>query len=532
MHLEIKKTGFSANAVEAVMSHGKEDPLFWSTMAMREQNRRADDDADSDVDDFEIFHYLNLFWQSLPLDIQTRIFDCYRRINDQINSIVSTNGLDNALRPLVSELLSYHRLDQIEHWMMLHSDIQIPASLHETFAGDGRIQGTPEKTYLKGDYIKLAAMTIGLKSMLPVWVNYIEATKISAGPTWKEYNAFKLISRTEYYDCAAMRRLRLYIEASIDTQDNLASAIVEGISTEDFPEWLMAITVIRKIVITDIRGIPRSRTATSPVLMSAIHKYVTGKIKRYDTSFIGTVRPKQTDSDVGDSESNISRLEGFKARESIAAGEVVAIEVYFEDPINDQYLYFDPKFSNIRPLLPTFMQVLDTYNQIDQVSGSIPSIKRWQRSIVEWVLRDQLPSRSLEILSKPIELNCFAVTASYLWVNGFKDLALLLVSTDRGEYQDNRPEVDKINKDNLAILEQMYRYQLKGVKKTDKNRNAAVVALDRIVDDIVKDIRYNVLPQPMVEEVIPGYNRRTVLIQPNLLNRLVNLITHLKSVSK
>lgn len=535
MDINIKRTGYSRGSMEVVVQHlGNE--LYFCPIEARGEQRRAEDDPESDANEYEIFHYINLYIATLPAVTQDAIFNCYQRINYSINAASAIRELDHVLRPLVVELMSYFDLDQIEHWMMLHSDVQIPTTLHENFSVDGRFQGTKEKTYLKHDYIKLVAMTIGLKAMMPVWTNYIEVTKQSSGPTWKQHKAYKLIAKTKYANCEAMNRLRIYIEASIDTQDDLASAIVEGISTEDFPDWLMAVTIIQKILITDIRGIPRNKAMTSPVLMSAIHKYVTGKIKRYETNFVGTVRDKRPEVDMsGDGENNVSRLENYKAREALSVGSITSIEVYFEDPINDPFIYqtmvngqvVPSKLEVIRPYLQMYMQAMDVYNQLDQRTNSIPTIKTWQRAIVEWVLRDILPTRALEILSKPVELNCFAIAAAYLHATGYLDIALILTSVDRNEDRRDFPEIDKLSKDTLAILEGMYQHQLKGAKKNDKLRNAAVATIDLVLRDIMEKERYYALPQQVVETLYPGHTRRMVIVERNLRERMGKLIVEL-----
>jgi hypothetical protein len=531
MQIVIEQLNGLASSGEAVFKHGSCE-LYWAMRGSEIKKAEEQITEEDGLDTGNIFHYLNRYWATLDRVTQDKIADCYGRINRLTRDIMLL-GLESTsikIRQEIAELLSYHDLAEIENWMMLYSDIQIPTGLSDNFTvNEGRIQGTREKTYLKRDYIKLVAMIIGLKSVLPVLMSYTDSMGETFGTTWKEYEAFGLLNFSTYYECEAMQRLRLYVETSLNKVDNLASATIDGLSRVDFPEWLVAVTLVRRLLIADIRGIQNS--TGSPALMRALYKYVNERVNRYDIYFQGTVRQKLEEGDNGgDRESNTSRLEGFKAREELTGGDIQEIEIFFEDPINDTYLQIDRRYDKAIKLIPVFQQIMTVFNDIDKVTNSVPVIRRWQHAIVELVLRDYLPPRSLGIISKEIELNCFAVAMAFLWVDGFKDLVLVLSSIDQFKVRAIEPSINKVSKENTEILVELFPHEVKGNKRQDRYKNAGIAGIDVLIRDIIQyDRRINPnLPLEMRDELGLRQSSSSLPINPELRDRLAQLVIELR----
>lgn len=102
-----------------------------------------------------------------------------------------------------------------------------------------------------------------------------------------------------------------------------------------------------------------------------------------------------------------------------------------------------------------------------------------------------IPPRSIDNISKPSLLSCFAAAQAILWYHQQPDLALLLTAA---EIRDNQGFLiggiesrSRIPKEFVDRFVELYpHYQEKGSKERERQTNVACKAIDQIAKDFVK----------------------------------------------
>lgn len=401
MELKINRFGDLGSPITtAIMTHGDVE-IPWDASVIEKT---------SFTGKFDIFEQLNGYWASQPKAKQDKIFDTYIRIKETFGSVWEHEQLTQRLYDLIAELLSYHELDDVSHYVSFYSNIRIPDTVKAAFIDSDDNPGTRERTYVKDDYHWLAVMTLALRAMIPVWGEYISRTEEETGTTYKEYYATRLLAKSNIIHTQAWEKLRVFVEHSLPADKSMVSAILGGISSEDFPFWILSLVVVRRLTVGDLRGIEPGAS-----LVTFIYKYIGQRAKGHDANFIGAVKEKTLENHSQDGENNLSKLEGCKTKQEISAGDIVV-----------QWFYA----SNVRAVAEKICPGIDP-ELLDQSMRSVRVLEGeqlWKPQIVlcQWVLRSALSPRGLELLEKKSVVDCIGIAQALLWHHGHKELAGLI----------------------------------------------------------------------------------------------------------
>lgn len=504
---------------DVTMTHGDVN-LVWSYTAFkRPQGKQGKEISISNM----IFDEINAFWAQVPEQRQDQIFSVYVRIKETFESIQHTKALTSTLQPLLAELFDYQPLEEFEHWVRYHSRIRIPDKIEkiEKFVESDDVSITRQKTYTRDDYQKLIVLALALRVVVPVWgelVAFTEKHKI-LGTHWKEYAAYQLLGRTPLMECEAMNKLRTYVHAYIPTDRSKRpySAIMAGVGSEDFPEWLLGVIVFRRVCIGDI-----SNSNPESHMVSSIHSYILNRLSPSESSFIGHVREKNTKEKEGtDTESKLSRLENYKTRQELSEGDVAIIVHTMRDP------FF--VLNRVSPETP--MALLETSLKSVQALMS-HRIQEPQLKIMQYVLARACKPRGLQYLPKNIFLNALAVAQAVLWHRGHYEIAgLVSARADEtgAEYiEPNMSHHGRISKDLIERLNVLYPYMLRSTskqqKESGKTQNAAIVAINQ-VSDMLGDYGWTLtLPSDWVNVLNPGQPTRRYSAPKEIRNKLAELV--------
>ena len=240
-----------------------------------------------------MFSHINAYWARQNQTTQRSIFEVFSRIHDVFNTLPSSDDstsrvdtINSQLYPLLDELYSYHPFKDLEYFVRYNSGIRIPGAeyLEAEFVENDDKNHTRNKTYTINDYIGLVTLILGLRLMVPVWGAYIKATGSVAGTKFKEYYALMLLDRAGISLSEPFVKLGLYIQERTPKDGN-KTAMIDFISSEDYPRWIMALLVVRKLCLADIRG----EIEPSAVLVRHISRHVHERVMRTDTSYRGTL---------------------------------------------------------------------------------------------------------------------------------------------------------------------------------------------------------------------------------------------------
>lgn len=425
------------------------------------------------IGDSNVTEHINAYWQSIPAYRQEKIYEIYAHIRSVFEDVYSTSPLCVALIPLVKNLYAEHDLEEIERWMVYHTDVKIPSKFDEEYVHSDERPFSREKTYTRPDYTKLVALTLGLRIMVPVWGEFIYRTRAETGTDFKEYQAYTLLAQTKINESPAVEKLRTYIESNIQADKSAASVIVGGVGSEDYATWILGSLLVRRLSVGDIRG-----NEVNTNLVVTIHNDLVAKNNRSGGgSFGDPILSKVFESDQ-EGDQGVSRLENFKIKAEHSVGDISTIEHYMANHIQ---------------VAQTLMPGIDLNLLAEFVehSKALQSEAIWpcQTAIAQWVLAPVVSPRGMYHLDKVTTIKALAITQTWLWQNDHKKLAVLVtaIASDSGAMmmQGGLGSMARIGREQMEELEVLFPYKkISGKRKNTIPPNQAVTAIDVVAQNL------------------------------------------------
>lgn len=420
----------------------------------------------------DVCKHINSFWEKMPYLRQEKIFGIYKRMHSVFENYFETTELCQQLVPLTSELCNEHPVEELSHWIAFYaSDIIVPEKFDEVYIPSDERPGNREKTYTKPDYRGLVSMTLALRVMIPVWGEFIYRTKGETGTNFKEMFAGQLLMMSKLAHSSPMEKLRIYVDSNIQTDKPMSSAIIGGISSEDYGQWLLNLVLVRRLCVGDIGGLDPQTN-----LVAFIYNFMAQKLTGNNNSSFGEmIKDKPFESGDSSSDHNASRLEGYKIKQEAPMGDMVIYDHFMENPFHVGQL-----------LMPNMdMELLRTFLHHTQALGQ-ERLSSAQIILTQWMLKPVISPRSIVHLSKKKTISAIAVAQTALWQTGHKELAALIgaIATGNG----NETQLGGINpsarlhKEQMDELIKLYPYnKVLSTKQKTKPINAAVAAIDSVV---------------------------------------------------
>lgn len=439
--------------------------------------------------EIELCRHINEYWARLPGFRQEKIFGIYSKIYACLKRHSDMQPLVQTLLPLVAQLYEEHALEDISRWMSFHSDISVPPNFVEEYKESEKKSGTREKTYLQGDYQQLAVLALCLRTMVPVWGEFINKMFREVGNVFKEYRAFQLLSQTPLMHSAPVEKLRMYVNRNIQMNKINPTAIMKGVGSQDYPSWLLSLVVVRRVCVGGLaNATPKSNLVTS------VFNYVNNKVTTTNSTPFGeVVKAKEFSSGDSNSDLNVSRQEAYKIKQELSQGDVAMLEFYMEDPVHMARL--------LKPdvdvaLLMVFLEGAMALTSED--------ISRHSIVLTQWVLKPAFPPRGVTQLSKMAAIRAIAIAQTVLWEKGHRELAALMtaIESNLGDelQQGSTGSRSEITKAQMSELTALYPYG-RASKKTTKVPNVAAVAIELVADMIAKGDWLLSLPESLLASV-------------------------------
>ena len=432
------------------------------------------------------------------MPVQNKIFDTYKKIKNAYDSIWDINELTRTLYALVEELYDQHLLEDMHHWLTFHGNIILPNGLRSTFKESYETPGTRERTYLEEDYRWLLTLSVALRVMIPVWGEFIARTKKETGTVFKEYYAYQLLAYSSIAKSEPMERLSVYVKNSIPEEKSRSAAVLGGLSSEDFPTWVLGLVVVRRLCIGDVRGLDPNY-----MLVTVIYKFIGQKVKGHDNNFIGVVKEKIQEGQNADGENNLSKLEGYKVKQEIPAGDIAIINYYLQDT-NAIALKLCPDID------------LNLVNLSLANAATLETEQIWKHQVVlvQWVLKPVIPPKGLLHINKQSILKVIGLVQALLWHKGHHELAALVSAIKQPSTDelmlgggDGRA---RITKDQIEQLDILFPFSRKpvGKQKVVKRLNPATEAIES-VDKMLSEHDWRLTLPPAMCARITGSENNT-----------------------
>ena len=505
MHLVVERTDIDGTPSEAKMTHGDEELMFNIALF----------DRMSISDNYDIFSQINKYWNYLPVNEQNKIFSIYKEIKRTYDSVWDINKLTSALFILIKNLFEHHKIEDVYHWVWFYSDSMLPLGLRDLYIDSYETPGTRERTYLKDDYKWLVALSVSLRIMIPIWGEFIMRTRRN-NTVFKEYYAFLLLSHSNIFNSEPMERLRVYVEHSMPMDKNKASAIFGGISSDEFHIWVLGLVTVRRLSIGDVRGIDPISS-----LVTFIYKFIISKVKSHDNNFIGNIKDKENEGQATEGENNLSKLEAYKIKQEIAAGDIAIISHFLRNT-NNLALQICPDIN------------LDIVEQSIISARALANKQIWKPQVVltQWVMKKLISPKGLLHVNKMQVLEVLGVAQALLWHRGHFDLAGLISAQN----QDSTDELSisgtdsraRITKEQIEKLDKLYPHSRKpvGKQKVVKKINPAIETIESIANNFSEHEWILTVPRELLDNItFNGGNRYSVPynIKPLLADLVIQL---------
>ncbi len=502
-----------SETIEICVEHNNER-LVWSTEIFDKAAIRKGFNPDS------VFEHLNLYWSRLLEGQQQVIFNLYRDIKLDFESVFSRAELASLVTPKVAKLLDAHEFPHVRRWVEIESDIIIPASLKSDYVDNRDRSGTREQTYLRGEYIDLATMAVILRAMIPIWGEFIYRNKRDVNNTYKEYYAVELIARSKLFNSPAMARLHSYIENNFPKDKSLASHVIGGLSQQEVPNWLLALVLARRLTMGDLKNPNPSHT-----LISYIFKFVFHRLQSSDGNFAGEIKKKEPEIQKDDG--GISVLESFKMKQEVPTGHLVIIESSMRD-VHRLHQILEPTIDTGRlQLALKTTNVLHTKN-----------IEAAQVQLLQWIVKPVVSPRGVMHLNKTTLVSTLALAQEYLWYHGFHFMACYLSSyvmprTDE-HVMSGTDTRSRIPKEVLDELARYYPYDQRPKQRSAaaKRTSTIVDVIDKMAADISDRIWISTMIPQDTEKAIERPGVKRLVIPQDIKLRVAELVLHVAKVGE
>lgn len=392
------------------------------------------------VDRENLFNDLNGLIEKLPSESQDILWEVYSSVRNIFDTVYDPLEMANALKKQVKLLYDTVGYGDIRSFVYRGGYIEFPPNLKTEYSeNDRRTRNFEARTYLKEEYIDLVILVLAFRFMIPIWGEYVTLVTKDSGNLYKEGTAMDLLRDSVLIDWPPYKRLRSYIEFSIDDGRIGLSVLFGGLSTIEIPKHLMALAVVRKLAVS-----PLSPKSDSDNLIKILYNFVTGTNGRMDSRFGGKVGTKRLIKENGE-EDNSSVWDMYKINQDVPDGDKILVEVFTENvPVMAQKVYPGLSQSKVDSCLVRASKLM----RLD--------IAPHQMALCKWVMGKIIAPDSIEALSKSALLNVMAVTQAVLWELGQFELAILVTASKVELDVDDTFTAIESNKMDKALVERLH----------------------------------------------------------------------------
>lgn len=507
MRAEIVNMISSSSQLEVRVEHKGEELRFSISSFGRDSFKQG----------FDLFEHSNAWWASMPEHHQDHVFDLYKQIRRIFDTAFNRNTLVSQLSQTVAGLINFHSLDKAEHWLTFQSPVIIPEkNFAVEYISSYDKQGSREQTYIRREYVELITLALVLRTMVPVWGEFISQTRRETGTQFKEYYAFQLLNASGIVDSPAMHRLRTYIDCNIGDERANPTNIVDGISAEDFPSWMLGLVVIRRLCIGDIRGVEQDAH-----IVSYIYKFITSRTRTNDSSDDSVVKIKEADKP-STGRDTLSSLERYKIKHSISMGEIVELEHSLKDMRNIAFRLSGQMTETL------YRQGMESAKKLQDVPLLEPQI-----TLLRWVFKPIISPQGLVYMEKSILTKALGVLEAVLWARGHHTLALAATSysvvSDSEMFVSSDNPRARVPKELLAELDALYPHMVVsgGVKTGQKFNNLAAVSIDNLANNLSMYSWTMTAHEDKIRQVVGHVNSRRLSLPSDIKAQITKLVIEL-----
>ncbi|QXO10237.1 hypothetical protein pEaSNUABM37_00278 [Erwinia phage pEa_SNUABM_37] len=443
----------------------------------------------------------------LNQDQQAHMFSVYKRIRYVLDTEQPTpKVLLPLLQPLVKELYSLVNINDVNLYMYNNKLTHVPAAIPDVISQTKEYSNAT--TYVKADYVRLVNLAVLYHLMAPVIADYVNAVSEVTGKQFKESAALALFQYADIMYSEEMVKLKRYVEAHCEKKPVPLSATLAGLSEENFPNWMLASVIARRLCINHVR-----RGDDSGHLVAQVYMHIQFNIK-LDGKFGGGVMAKSGRHVAGDDEQEKPVIESWKTKQEIYETDIIICEDGFRD------IYFAASFCC--PDVPK--ATLDACIKAIPTSWDFEMTDH-QAMLMQWVGAKFVSPNAVPYFGYTTDMALLAITQAALWHRGFVQLAAIAGTYRTDVRSEELPVPQLALTQNIKMeLEKMYNIQLD--KRQGTNDGLVHRTLELFTNSVMIGTYKVVGPdQLLADSQVVDYDR--YLVVPNNLNFLLaDLIRH------
>lgn len=405
---------------------------------------------------YYVEEYLNL---KTP-EFREALFKEYQVASDTIDRLALSSSVEPLDLSIFYRILDMINLEELKSF--LTRVVVIPKELKDEFIPDENGMLNAVQTYTKKEYLDLILMATFIKFTLPVLGKYIQVKALLMNEHFKEYTFAKVyqnygrISKSEAYQKLFAFCAKAY-HRDRNNENDAVRSILYGIPKDETINWLFSAALI--LVVASLSTV--NDTVDKNIITKIFNSILKSRIQK-DTTRTMIKDKDATLSTKGTEETQESKSESIRITASLMPGHVEELN-WSADSV--AFIHKQMKNKNI---------VIDL-ELGERVYAILSSYSKEERFIVPkstfvllgWIFHGKLIHMdAIRYLGKQYLFSAICAAYSHLWINGFKELALTLLSKcppeEDGTFNNNAT--------NRAKLTELIRNELDASYSIKKNK--------------------------------------------------------------
>jgi hypothetical protein len=494
------------------------ESLPWNAGAYAKASRIDGTQAQIGPEKDLVFKEINAYLATLSQAKQQRIWDAYKKIHAIVTDTQALLDAKGRLQDLIKNIYDEINYDDLRAWSQTSRMISVPL----TIKADYEDNDLRETTYLRREYIDLLILAIACRLMVPVWSEYMLNIRDQVSNTTREYEAVKLLYKSDVMKWEPYTRFHRYMQRSITNKakaSTLQSVTLSGISTDEFSDWLLANTLVRRTCVA-----PLDTTHEGPNIVTDAYAYVSSTLRSTGHKrFAGSITDKESHRNEK-SEQKESPAEAYKIKQQIADGETVQASVYAHDHVEELVYALAPDMDadKLRLCLKSMEDLADRF---------LPQAH--QIVLTQWVNYTVINPGYARTIQRAALLRLMAGTQAILWHWGFHDLAALVTATElhrsEDEFLSMQESWSKIPNDLMERMQQIYPHALptKVKQATLRQSNAGALAVESFYRLLTDRDWMLTCPPALFVKTTHVANTRKMYVPSDIRTQLATLLIRL-----
>lgn len=475
----------------------------------------------------DVFTHLNKFWADQPLSFQQAVFDHYVKIGDYFFQINDKDFLTKMLQKALAEMYSMYNFEKTRDWLVYKSGITFP-EISEEYTQDTDRDYTPEKTYIRKEYIDMVTFAFLIRMSIPIWSYYVRIIKDKAGTGLKEHRAWELLKNTFFYSHPVVKKMEGYIRAN-SKKAVIRSGALGLLNPEDQPYWRMSTFVVRKLATAELQF--KAPNATLVTLL-----WTFARVSNTEGDFQTRYKDKTPAKDAagGEGSGNDDRASSTYERHRNNTNISIEEAAEYRTALNGVH----DTASKLCPLLPPALleRTIASSSSLLEIENIVLTALPCQKTLLGWIMSPVLSTEGIPYQDPETIVRHMALAEALLWHKGFHYLSLLVTCRtpldNSIHHVSSSPVRSRLSEENALKLRELYPHvKVIQNRKSDPREECMVTnAIDDLSSDIAEYTWLITAHESHVQAFQRSSSRRLTTI-PDIRNELARLIIAINTKS-